>query len=339
MEKTNFFKLAGCILCCFIVLTLPINTMAASISLKLGHVAPPNTIYDVSANKFAERVAANTEGKAEIEVFGFSQFGNTQQHWSQVKSGAIDIFFTGVSYGHMVQPEPKNFQVMGAPYLFETQKQLHKFITTDLFRSMMDEVETAGNVKYIGYMGDRPPRALTTTNKKVMTPADLKGLKIRTGRSSLDVQLWKDWGANPTPISARELYTSLKSGLVDGQDNPILAVRDAKYYEVQEYFIHLDHIRAGLGGFLNLDKWNSLPDDVKAGILKAAEETAMYVNQYVEDEVPVAAKECQENGMTILRPDLTPFKEMAEETTRKFDGDLWEKGLVEKVRAAAQATK
>ena len=339
MKKTNFFKLAGCILCCFIVLTLPINTMAASISLKLGHVAPPNTIYDVSANKFAERVAANTEGKAEVKVFGFSKFGNTQQHWSQVKSGAIDIFFTGASYGFMVEPEPKNFQVMMAPYVFDTQEELHTFLKTDLFRSMMDKVEAAANVKYIGYMGDRPARGLTTTNREVTTPEDLKGLKIRTGRSSLDVQVWKDWGASPTAISARELYTSLKSGLVEGQDNPILAVRDAKYYEVQKYYIYLDRIRSGLGGFMNQDNWNSLPEDVQAGILKAAGETAAYVNQYVLEQLPLAEKECEEYGMIILRPDLTPFKELAEKTARKFDGELWEQGMMDKVRAAVQTAK
>jgi hypothetical protein len=63
------------------------------------------------------------------------------------------------------------------------------------------------------------------------------------------------------------------------------------------------------------------------------------VNQYVLDQLPLAEKECEEYGMIILRPELTPFKELAEKTARKFDGELWEQGMIDKVRAAVQTAK
>jgi TRAP-type C4-dicarboxylate transport system substrate-binding protein len=239
----------------------------------------------------------------------------------------------------MIEPEPKNFTVLMTPYLFETQGDLRNFIKkSDLFRSMMEKVERAGNVKFVGPIGDRPPRALSTTNRKVETPKDLKGLKVRVSGRPI-VEVWKAWGANPTHVAAAEIYTSLKSGLVEGQDNSILAIRDAKYYEVQKYYIYLDYIRTTLGAFFNADKWNSLPEDVKAAIEKSAEETETYIRKYVGGQVPLAEKECKEKGMIILRPNLRPFMEIADKAARENDGKFWEKGLYDKLKTEIRSLR
>jgi TRAP-type C4-dicarboxylate transport system substrate-binding protein len=308
-------------------------TAAAPITLKLGHTGGPTTIYDVVSIKLAERFAANTGGKAEIKIFGNSQFGDIPQHWGQVKSGAIDIFMTEPVLCLIIEPEPKNFTIAITPYIFDSQEHYRKFVKSDLFRSMMAKVESAGNMKFVGYLGDRPPRALTTTNRRVMSPADLKGLKIRTAMLPPAVETWKEWGATPTPVAPSEMYTSLKSGLVEGQENDISYARDAKLYEVQKYFVAIDYIRSGHGAWINQKKWDSLPDDVKAAMIKSAEETVPYVNKYAEEVVALAEKEIQEKGMIVLKPDLKPFKETAEKAVPRSDGKAWEKGLYDKVRA------
>ena len=333
MKKKIFSKLVGLVICALCLMVFPMAGMAAEISFKLGHVAPPNTIYDVSANKFAERVATNTGGRVEVKVFGHSQFGTLPEHWAQVKKGAIDIFVSEPLVAFIIEPPPKNFFVLVAPYLFETQEHLHKFLSSDLFKSMMDKVEKAGNVKYLGFLGDRPPRQLTTTNTKVMTPNDLKGLKLRSPALPPFVEVWKEWGATPTPLPAKDIYTGLKSGLVVGQENTILATRDAGYYEVQKYIVCIDYIRSNLCAWMNQQRWDSLPNDLKGAIEKSATETKNYVNEYAADQERKAEKFLKEKGMIVLRPDLEPFKALAVKANLRNDGKLWEKGLYDKIKS------
>jgi len=333
MKKRRSVLWAGFIAATLMILLPAISCMAASITLKLGHTGAPKSIYDVVSYKLAERVAANTNGEVEIKVFGHSQFGDIPQHWGQLKSGAIDIFMSEPVLALIPEPPPKNFMVIITPYLFENQAHYRKYIGSELFASMMRKVEDAGNMKFFGYLGDRPPRALTTTNRKVTSPDDLKGLKIRTATLPPAIETWKAWGANPTPLPPSEMYAGLKSGLIEGQENDITYVRDAKFYEVQEYFIAIDYIRSGHGGWMNRNKWDSLSEDVKKAFFKSSEETAEYVNQYALDQVPLAEKFLQEHGMVIIHPDLAPFKELARQWAEKNDGKHWEKGLYDRIRA------
>ena len=198
---------------------------------------------------------------------------------------------------------------------------------------MMAKVEKAGNIKYIGYLGDRPPQNLATNKSEVLTPSDLKGLKLRVPDLPPLVRVWKAWGASPTPLPAKEIYNALKTGLVDGQTQPALAMRDAGYYEVQKYFIHLDYMRSGLCAWMNQQRWDSLGGNLKEAVKKSVLETEAYINEYAGDQDLKAEKFIQEKGMIILRPDVEPFKVIALGENLKNDGKFWEKGLYNKIGA------
>jgi TRAP-type C4-dicarboxylate transport system substrate-binding protein len=334
MQSKGFFKSASTILGILCFVMFPMVSLAAEVNLKLGHVAPSGpTTHDVSSTKFAERVAVNTGGKVEIKVFGNSQFGGLQEHWAQVKSGAIDVFVQDVSASSMVEPEPKNFHVMLAPYVFDSQEHYQKFIRSDLFKSMMAKVEKAANLKFIGYLGDRTPRGFTTTSKQAATPNELKGLKLRVPELPIFVDTYKAWGANPTPVSAKDLYTSLKSGMVEGMDQDITMTYAAKYYEIQKYFVAIDYNRSGMGCWMNAKKWEALPADLQAAFLKSGQETEAYVNKFTAQQMAEAEKGLTEAGCKIIRPDLKPWKELAEKEVLKNDGKLWEKGLYDRIKA------
>jgi len=323
----------------FIIFTLslmliPGALLAADITLKLGHVAPVGpTTHDVSAHKFAERVAANTNGKVEVKVFGNSQFGNLMEHWSQLKVGAIDLFDQDVGAAFMPEPKPKNFIITLFPYVFESQKHFHNFIKSDLFKSMMSKVEKAANIKYLGYAGDRTPRGFSTTNKRVTVPDDIKGLKLRVPPVPPFVAAYKAWGANPTPVAAKEIYSALKSGMVMGMDQDLTNTYAAKYYEIQKYFIAVNYMRSGMGIWMNADKWASLPADVQASMLKSVEETEIFINDFTAKQMGDATKGLTEAGVDIVHPDLKPWMKAAEQSVVKIEGKMWEKGLYDKVKA------
>jgi len=333
MSRKCFLSGIVTILCSLSLFMAPTASLGAPVTLKLAHVAPPNTTYDNAALKLAEGVAKHTKGKVEIKVFGSAQLGGEGQQFAQLKAGAIDLVLSDYSAAAMLEPEPKNFFVNLVPYLFKSMNHFHKYLKSDLFRTMMKRAEEAGNIKFVGYLGDRSPRMLTTAKTQVVTPADCKGLKLRVPPISVYVETWQQWGATPTPVAAKDIYTSLKTGLVDAQDQTILAIWDAKYYEVQKYGMIFDHILNGMGTWINKDRWNSFDPETQAAILKAAEETDVYMTKEVETQTPVAIKNLEKAGITIVKPDIAAFRAIAEKWPLEYDGKWWEKGLYEKIRA------
>lgn len=332
--KRGLVLMAGVFLLSAILWVVPSLVLCADLTLKLGHVAPLGpTTHDVSAKKFAERVLANTNGKVEIKVFGNSQFGGLHEHWSQIKTGAIDVFVQDVSAAFMVEPDPKNFMIMMSPYTFETQEHFQKFCKSEIFNTMMAKVEKATNVKYVGYVGDRTPRGFTTTNKRVATPDEIKGLKLRVPEVPPFVAAYKAWGANPTPVTASELYSSLKSGMVMGMDQDLTMTYAAKYYEIQKYFTAINYMRSGMGCWINSQKWESLSQELKSAFLKSAQETETFVNGFTVEQMREAEEGLKKAGVEIIQPDLKPWMELAEKEVLKNDGVVWEKGLYAKIKA------
>jgi TRAP-type C4-dicarboxylate transport system substrate-binding protein len=198
---------------------------------------------------------------------------------------------------------------------------------------MLGKVDKANSMKYLGYLGDLSPRGFSTTSRKVATLDDLKGLKLRVPPYPLFVGVYKAWGATPTPVSPKEIYTSVKSGMVDGMDLNLVDLYVGKYYEIQKFYIALDYLFSGMGCWINAKKWESFPVEIKSAILKSVQETDVYIDESMKKQVSEAEKAFKEVGLEIIRPDLKPWKEIAEKEAVINDGKFWEKGLYDKIKA------
>ena len=233
----------------------------------------------------------------EVKVFGSSQLGTPPELWVQTKAGIIDLFINEIGTASIVEPEPKNFDVVKAPYLFESQTHFRKFLNSDVFKSMLAKVEKANNLQHIGYLGDFPPRSFSTTNKKVLVPDDMKGLKLRVPPEPIFVAVYKAWGANPTPVAPKEVYTSLKSGLVDGMDQNILDLwvgntmrsRNTTFLSIIWFpgWGAGPASRSGSPG----PKMSGRPSS------KSAQETDAYMKKYVEKQIGEAEKAFKQAGV------------------------------------------
>jgi len=306
---------------------------AAEVTLKLGHVAPLGVTHDIAANKFAELVARESSGRIEIKVHGNSQFGNLQEHWAQIKTGAIDLFLQDAGAAFMVEPPPKNFIITLFPYLFDSQEHFHKFCESELFKKMMAKVEEAAQVKYLGYVGDRAPRGFSTTDREVATLDQIKGLKLRVPEVPPFVAAYQAWGASPTPIQAKDMYTALKSGMVMGMDQDLVSFHLGKYHEIQKYFTALDYMRSGLGVWINSGQWAKLSEEDRAVLLKAARETGTQVNQVTAQELAEVAQKLSQAGLKLVHPDLEPWQKAVQPIFQKSEGKMWEAGLYDRIKA------
>lgn len=326
MRRIGLLVAAGVVFC-----MLGGTTVHAATVWKMAFVAPP-PIWGPVADKYGEIVARKTKNEFEIKWFGGGQLGSLPQILAGIKSGQIDMVLCDLA-SLAIAKGGKDFNIMFAPYAFRDQEHFRKVLTSRVYKEMTDKVEKEGGFKYLGYVSDRAPRQISTTNRRITKLEDLKGLKIRVPEIKMIMEVMKAWGASPTPLAASELYTSLKQGLVEGQDNGFDSIAQAKYYEVQKYVAVVDYVRSGLIVLMAADNWNKLTPQQKKAFEEAVPETEEWATKWTNTSVAESIDILKKQGMEITYPDLGSFKKVSAETNKRLEGDLWEKGLFEKIQA------
>jgi TRAP-type transport system periplasmic protein len=307
-----------------------ISISAETKQLKLAYIAPI-PVWGWIADKYSEEVAKRLPG-LEVKGYGNKQLGNLDQMLAGLKRGKLDLMLTGPGpYSNTAGGQP--FSVMWAPFLFNSQEHFYKFLKSDLFKVMMANMEQAAGVKYIGYVGDRTPRSLTTANRKVVKPEDLKGLKMRVVESTAVSAFWRAAGTNPAPIPASELYLALKQGVVDGQENGWDLIISDQYYDVQKYVIPINYVRLGLTILASEEVWKKLSKNEQQALLDATIPTAEFVSAKNNELILDAERIVKEHGMEIVEPDIQAFKKFAEKIVEdQLDGKEWPAGLYRKIK-------
>jgi tripartite ATP-independent transporter DctP family solute receptor len=308
-----------------------VSQIQAQTIFKMAFVAPP-PVWGPVAEKFGQIVAQKTNNQFQIKWFGGGQLGSLPQLFGGIKTGQIDMILCDLA-SLVLAKGGKDFNILFAPFVFRDQDHLRKTLLSPWYREMIKRVEKEGGFKYIGYVSDRAPRQITTSNRRVTKLEDLKGLKIRVPEIKVIMETMKVWGAAPTPLAASELYTALKQGVVEGQDNGFDSIAQAKYYEIQKYVIVIDYIRSGLIVLMGTEHWKKLNPEQKKAFKETAVETEKWATKWTNDSVEASIDILKKHGMEIITPDLGPFKKRASEAILKFEGDLWEKGLFDKIQA------
>jgi TRAP-type C4-dicarboxylate transport system substrate-binding protein len=299
--------------------------------LKLAFVAPP-PVWGPLADQYARDVNHYLK-ELQIKNFGGGQLGDLRKNLAEIKMGKLDMMLCGGAVPSMAKGG-EALNVLYAPYVFNSDSHMRKYFQSDLFKSMLAPVEEEGGFKFLGYVGDRSPRLISTTNRKVIKPEDMKGLKIRVPLLKPINIAMQAWGATPIPLSASELYMALKQGVVDGQDNGFDALYMAKFYEVQKYVTPIDYIRQGLIILISKATWEKLDPKEKKALLDAIGPACKWGNKENEEIMEKSIKGVREKGMIILKPDLEAFKTTAAHAiNNELDGKLWPAGLYDKIRA------
>ena len=254
------------------------STAFAQTTLRMAYVAPP-PVWGPIADQFAKNVAERSNGEIKIQSFGAGQLGSLPQNYAGLRTGQIDMMLADTGTLALAKGG-KDFNALFAPYVFRDNAHFKAFMLSPTFHEMLAPVEKEAGFKYVGYVSDRAPRQLTTSNRKVLKPEDMKGLKVRVPETPTILEVMKAWGASPTPIPAAELYLAMKQGLVDGQDNGFDAIAGAKYYEVQKYAMRIDYIQSGLMVLIAADKWARLTPAQQKAMTDAAAETGHTLLQY-----------------------------------------------------------
>src|SRR5437868_2349347 len=218
----------------------------------------PDGYPTVEAVKFmGERLKALTNGKHTIKVFNNSALGNEKDTIEQTKIGALAMTRVNIAPMNNICPET---QVPTMPFLFRSKEHLHKVLDGPVGEEILAACAPQGFIGLAYY--DSGARSLYTAKKPVRTLADAKGMKIRVQQSDLWVALLEAMGANATPMPYGEVYTALKTGLVDGAENNWPSYESSRHFEVAKFYSVTEHSMAPEMLLFSKRVWDTLtPDD------------------------------------------------------------------------------
>lgn len=280
--------------------------MAADYTLKFGHLANEQNIWNKAALKFKELVEANSDGRIEVQVFPNEQLGSEMDVINSIQLGTADMTITGES----LQNWAPKAAMMAVPYLFRDADHMRKAVEGDVGKQIEQQItERTGLVPLAWF--ERGPRELTS-NRPIKTPDDLDGLRIRVPNVPLFVDTWEALGARPTPMAFSEVFTSLQQNTIEAQENPLSLIESASFNEVQQYVDMTDHVRSWIYVVIGKQKLESMPDDLQTVVRDAASETQSYEEKlFVEDQQRLE-QALKDKGMKFVEVDQAAFAKKAE---------------------------
>jgi tripartite ATP-independent transporter DctP family solute receptor len=224
--------------------------------------------------------------------------------------------------------------ILTSAYLFRDANHLNSFFASDLGAQMKKMVEDQLKVKILGptFFGTR--QVGLKPKKKINTPADMSGIKLRMPPGDAWQLLGRSLGANPTPMAFAETYTGLQTGAIDGQDNPLPNVQNMKFYEVMTQIVLTSH----LVGFdllsLNMKTWSGMSPAQQKSFQAAADKAISWsAAEYLKREAELAA-EFRKQGLEVYAPDVNAFRANAQKIYLASDEARdWPKGMLEKINA------
>ncbi len=299
------------------------------VTLRLAHVAPGRSTYQSAAERLAEGARA---AGINVTILPGGTLGDLTQLWAQLRTGAIDMHLIDVA-GLVALREGRHFGVLWTPYLFRDRAHFARFVASPILGEMMAPVEGAAGIRWAGYLGPRPPRALSTTRRAVNAPEDLRGLKLRTAEIPPVVEAFRIWGASPTPLRAPEIYNALQTGLVDGQDNPVTDTVQAGFADIQRHFASLDYVHSGMGLWCSVAAWGRLGPARQEALRRACAEAAAGTEAALETEIRDAYAALAQKGVAVTRPDPEPFRAALAGWVAESDGRAWPAGLHARIAA------
>lgn len=276
------------------------------IDLVFSHINAETHTWHKLAMKFKELIEEKSGGNITVTIYPNNQLGSEIETVQSAIAGMgdCDIVLTGES----MQTYVEELGIIGMPYAITSDEHMDAVLNGEVGKEL-DELMLSAGLRNLGAIR-RGPRNITS-NKEIHSPDDLQGFIIRTPESSMTMAAFEAMGAKPTPMAFSEIFTSLQQGVIHGQENPLANIYDASLFEVQDYVIESEHLRAWVYMAISEARFSSFSPAAQAMIMECATEAIDYEHElFLEEEATLKAT-LEEKGMTFIEVDQTPFKEKA----------------------------
>jgi TRAP-type transport system periplasmic protein len=280
---------------------------AAPSEMRQFHNQPEDSTLHKRLVEMWAAVEKETGGKIRVRTFAENDRlpGGDPQARDMLIRGEVEFY---TLMGGILGEAVPIADIQGMPFAFKDSPQVYAALDGDLGELLRAEAMTKGIYALPGGCFENGFRQITSSTHPIRDVRDLSGFKIRVPASQMFDDCFKSLGAVPTAINTNRLYDALKSGQVEGQENP-LAIADAfKLYEVQRYVSLTSHMWSGYNLLANLGVWHTLPSDVQRSI---ARNTVKYVKLQRSDNVSLNASlqsALEKKGLVFNRADTASFR-------------------------------
>jgi tripartite ATP-independent transporter DctP family solute receptor len=310
------------------VITRPAG--AAEFAYKFGGSLPAEHPMMLRCVEAFKKIKEESGGRLDIATYPNSVLGQDTAMMSQAVSGALQMYQMSVDILAQRSPEAAIF---GVGFAFTGFDQAWAAMDGELGKFVRDLSEKAG-LYCMDKAFDHGFREITTRTKPIEKPEDLKGFKIRLPVAPAFIELFKHLGASPTAINFGEVYSALQTGVVDGQENPLILIDTAKLYEVQKYCSMTNHLWVALHVSFNNQAWRKLPSDLQEIVHRHLTQAALTQRQDWQVMDKSEIDNLKGKGLAFNTPDTKLFQDALRKSgfypdmKKKLGDRAW--GLLEK---------
>lgn len=300
-------------------------------NLKLGHGLAEDHAVHIQMMSFVEDVKAKTNGAINIQIIPNGTLGSESDMISQIQAGALDLAKVSAStLGNFSE----KYNAFSVPYVFDDQEHYYKYMDSDSAEAVFESTDDQG-FRALTWL-DSGARSFYTKQTAIRTPADLKGLKIRTMDSQMAIDMMNCLGGSATVMGYSDIYTGMQQGVVDGAENNVTALRD--HGDVTQYYCFDEHTRIPDIVVISANIWKQFSDEQKAIVKECAKNaTEEYKTAWKNFEDEVLAKATSENGVELIKDvDIPAFQAAVQpiyESLKSSNPTTY--AIVEEIRAMA----
>jgi tripartite ATP-independent transporter DctP family solute receptor len=276
MFKRLLFPAATALCAATLLLSTGIS-VAADYEMRFGLESPASSDRGKSMAFFEEELEKRTDGRIDVQVYYSAVLGTQREMMDQMLTGALQ----GVRGGFFMDANPK-FAIFLMPFLVDGWDQALRLIQSDFTKEVAAGAAERG-VHIPAVAISNGFRAWSNNVRPIETAADFEGLRIRVPQLPLFVATMSAFGANPIEMAYSEVYQALQTGVLDGQDNAPANIWDFKIHEVQKYMTISNYATGPDPFMVNLDWYNTLPDDLKVIFDEVAAEATALTDQLQRD--------------------------------------------------------
>ena len=287
--------------------------------LKLATMTPMSHTYNQGANKFAELIKERSKGRIEVKVYSDGQLGKGERELLEaIQQGTVDIYVGSTA---PISNFTQSMGILDIPFLFRDYAHADKVLDGPIGLALLADVEKSG-LKGLAFW-ENGFRNLTNSKVAVKTPADAKGMKIRTQENKIHLKAWQTAGVNPVPMAWGEVYGALQQKVIDGQENPIAVIHSAKINEVQKFLSLTQHVYSPAVLIVSLKKWQGIPKEDQDLLLKTAQEVAQYQRKLGREAEEKQVAELIAKGMNVTKDvDKVAWQKAMEPAFADFSGQF-----------------
>jgi len=278
---------------------------AEKIILKVAHNGSEQHPFQTGFEKFKEVLETKTDGVVEVQIFPNAQLGSEEEASQMVMLGLLSASAAGsASLGTFV-PEAELFNL---PFIFRDLPHFYTVLDGPVGQDVATRVEETLNCVVLGYWFSGI-RNVWNSKKPVLTPDDLKGLKIRVMASPILVETFNALGAQATPMSFGQLYSALQMGVVDGAETDHIDLLQERFYDVTKYVSYTNHMFLAIGLIFSRKQFDNLPPDIQEVVLEAGRASVKAEREEMETLTNKALIELKEKGLEFYEVDKKPFQD------------------------------